>query len=112
MTSVVARASVLESLVTPATPRLLLSTRLITRRFHELSAAIGDVTLFYAVKANPHPAVLATLALEGACFDVASPAETDAALATGVASQRFCRRTRCRPVPPFGIITPRASAPS
>ena len=89
MTSVVASASVLDSRVSPVTPRLLLSTGLIARRFHELSAALGDVTLFYAVKANPHPAVLETLAVVGAGFDVASSAETDAVLATGVAPQRL-----------------------
>lgn len=75
--------------IATATPRLLLSPQLIARRFRELNAALGDVTLHYAVKANPHPAVLQAIAGEGGSFDVASPAETDAALASGVGSGRL-----------------------
>lgn len=71
------------------TPRLMLSPRAITRSYRALRAALGDVTLYYAVKANPHPAVLAAIAEAGGCFDVASPAETDAVLATGADASRL-----------------------
>ena len=70
-------------------PRLLLSPQRIRHSFRELGAALGGVELHYAVKANPHPAVLAAIAAQGGCFDVASPAETDAVLAAGVGAARL-----------------------
>lgn len=46
-----------------------------------LRRALPGVALYYAVKANPDPAVLATLAAQGCRWDVASPAELEAVLA-------------------------------
>ena len=43
--------------------------------------------MHYAVKANPHPALLAVLAAAGCRFDVASPAEVRAALRAGAAPE-------------------------
>ena len=45
--------------------------------------------IFYAVKANPAPAILARLAASGAAFDAASPAEIEACLAAGVSPDRI-----------------------
>ena len=39
-----------------------------------LNKALPDITL-YAVKSNPYPDLLQTIAAEGGCFDVASSAE-------------------------------------
>lgn len=73
------------------TPALLLSVAVVRQRYAELAAALPEVTLYYAVKANPHPEVLRTLRAAGASFDVASPAEVDASLAAGAArSQLLC----------------------
>ena len=43
--------------------------------------------MHYAVKANPHPRLLAALAGLGCRFDVASPAEVRAALRAGAAPE-------------------------
>ncbi len=89
MTSLIAAPDTVAKRPAADTPRLLLSPRLIAQRFRELGAALGDVTLHYAVKANPHPAVLQVIADLGGCFDVASPAEADAALAAGAGAARL-----------------------
>jgi ornithine decarboxylase len=48
--------------------------------YRRLQAALPDVALHYAVKANPSAPVLATLRDEGAWWDVASPGEIEAVL--------------------------------
>ena len=45
--------------------------------------------MFYAVKANPAPEVLALLAALGSCFDTASVAEIEMALAAGATPDRI-----------------------
>lgn len=67
----------------PSTPSLSLCLEVIERRHSELAAALPGTTLFYAVKANPHPLVLELLCRLGVSFDVASPAEARAALEAG-----------------------------
>lgn len=67
----------------PATPALVLSLPIVRQRYADLAAALPEVTLYYAVKANPHPAVLSALRQAGAAFDVASPAEVTACLTAG-----------------------------
>ena len=49
------------------------------------SGRLPGTAVHYAVKANPHPQLLAALAAVGCRFDVASPAEVRAALAAGAA---------------------------
>ncbi len=65
------------------TPRLELHLPVVAERYRRLAAALPDVRLHYAVKANPEPRVLALLRRAGAAFDVASPAEVTACLAAG-----------------------------
>jgi ornithine decarboxylase len=67
----------------PPTPFLEVETAVVRRRLEELTAALRGVGIHYAVKANPHPDVLATVVAGGGNFDVASPAEVRAALAAG-----------------------------
>ncbi|WP_410663351.1 type III PLP-dependent enzyme [Amycolatopsis sp. lyj-84] len=67
----------------PSTPCLVLDLDVVARRYHEQQAALPYATPYYAVKANPQPAVIALLVKLGACFDVASPAEIDLCLANG-----------------------------
>jgi ornithine decarboxylase len=68
---------------TPPTPYLELDLDRAEERFAALSAALPGTGIHYAVKANPHPALLAKLVRAGCGFDVASPAEVDACLDVG-----------------------------
>ena len=69
--------------VRPLSPRLHLDLAVVRDRFRALRAALPGVELAYAVKANPHPDVLALLVDEGASFDLASVGELDACVAAG-----------------------------
>ncbi|HRA44987.1 MAG TPA: type III PLP-dependent enzyme [Phycicoccus sp.] len=78
-------------LVTPSdrrhhlpSPRLELDVSIAVERFRRLSAVLPGARIRYAVKANPHPALLRALAAEGCGFDVASPAEAGAAMSARV----------------------------
>jgi ornithine decarboxylase len=66
-----------------ATPYLVVDLRRVRAAYDDLTAALPDVELFYAVKANPAPDVLRTLVTRGSSFDVASPGEIDACLRAG-----------------------------
>jgi len=65
------------------TPIYIVSRKKIIDNFRLLAHALPDVDLFYAVKANPHEGILATLAEIGARFDVASRGEILAAIEAG-----------------------------
>lgn len=65
------------------TPCLVIATAVVEERYVALRRACPDATVYYAVKANPEPAILRLLSRLGSCFDVASPAEVDACLAAG-----------------------------
>jgi len=74
----------IESLVAEhGTPIYVVSREQIIANYRRLDACLPALTLFYAVKANPHPGILETLASIGAGFDVASRGEIEAALAAG-----------------------------
>ncbi|MFT4009380.1 MAG: type III PLP-dependent enzyme [Nocardioidaceae bacterium] len=67
----------------PETPYLRLDVGVALRRYRELATALPGTRVHYAVKANPHPALLAALRSAGAAFDVASPGETRQTLSAG-----------------------------
>ncbi len=67
------------------TPFLVIDLERVARRYAQVQRARGPVACSYAVKANPHPQVLARLAAAGACFDVASPREIRQCLEAGAA---------------------------
>ncbi len=69
--------------VHPTTPYLELDVPHAVERFVALSTALPGTAVHYAVKANPHPQLLAELAAVGCRFDVASPVEVRAALGAG-----------------------------
>jgi len=69
--------------MTLPTPYLELDLGVLAHRYVELAQALPGTRVHYAVKANPHPSVLETLAMFGSRFDVASPAEVMAAVAAG-----------------------------
>lgn len=56
-------------------PTLIIDTQLVTEQYRGLKAGLGNAVLHYAVKANPHPAVIAALVAEGCHFDAASRGE-------------------------------------
>ncbi len=72
-----------------STPFLRLDPRVVGQRFTELSVALPGTDIHYAVKANPHPAVLRQLVEAGASFDVASPAEVVACLDAGATADQL-----------------------
>ncbi|XP_062193222.1 ornithine decarboxylase 1B, chloroplastic-like [Phragmites australis] len=59
--------------------------------------ALADVRPYYAVKCNPEPALLGTLAALGAGFDCASRAEIEAVLALGVQPRSIVYANPCKP---------------
>jgi ornithine decarboxylase len=52
--------------------------------YRAITAALPDLTVHYAMKCNPHPAVLARLHAVGSNFEVASAPELDPLLSVGV----------------------------
>ncbi|WP_158842922.1 type III PLP-dependent enzyme [Saccharothrix deserti] len=71
----------------PDTPCLVIDLPTVRDRFTAVRAALPQVGIFYAVKANPTPDVVGLLAAEGSSFDVASPAEIDLCLELGAAPE-------------------------
>jgi ornithine decarboxylase len=71
------------------TPVLEIDLAVIAEHLTRMRRAFPDTRVHYAVKANPHPEVLATISAGGGCFDTATPAEISAALATGVHPNRL-----------------------
>ena len=67
------------------TPFLELETAVVAERLRAISRTFPGAAIHYAVNANPHPDVLATVVAAGANFAVASPAEVRAGLAAGAA---------------------------
>ncbi|HEY8319674.1 MAG TPA: type III PLP-dependent enzyme [Amnibacterium sp.] len=70
-------------------PVLVLDTGVVRERYRALRAALPGVRLHYAVKALDHPAVLAAVAEEDGCFDVASEPELRAVLDAGVSGDQI-----------------------
>ena len=66
-----------------ATPYLDLDVDAAVANFEALRKALGGAEIHYAVKANPDPVLLQRLCQAGASFDVASPAEVQAAIEAG-----------------------------
>ena len=57
--------------------------------YQNFAKALPDTRVFYAVKANPAPEVLALLAELGSCFDTASVPEIEMVLAAGATADRI-----------------------
>ncbi|GIK98888.1 MAG: ornithine decarboxylase [Alphaproteobacteria bacterium] len=73
----------------PETPCLVVDLDRIETNYLELRRALPLARVFYAVKANPEPAVVARLAAAGASFDTASRAEIELCLANGATPDRI-----------------------
>jgi ornithine decarboxylase len=56
-------------------PLFLIDAERVRAQYRKLAAALPGVGLYYAIKCLPHPAVVAALREEGACFDLATNGE-------------------------------------
>jgi ornithine decarboxylase len=72
-----------------APPFLAIDPRIVRTRYLELRRALPHTVIYYAVKANPQPGVLRTLAELGSCFDVASAFEMNLCLGIGIPAHRL-----------------------
>jgi ornithine decarboxylase len=70
-------------------PCLVVDLDVVRENYLAFAKALPDSRVFYAVKANPAPELLSLLAGLGACFDTASVAEIEMALAAGAAPERI-----------------------
>jgi ornithine decarboxylase len=70
-------------------PVLVVDLDVVRENYAKFARALPDTRVFYAVKANPEPKLLALLASLGSCFDTASVAEIQMALAAGATADRI-----------------------
>jgi ornithine decarboxylase len=70
-------------------PCLVVDLEVVRDNYHSFASALPDSRVFYAVKANPAPELLSLLASLGSCFDCASVAEIQMALAAGATPDRI-----------------------
>src|SRR5664279_1654139 len=70
-------------------PCLVVDLEVVKDNYNNFAKALPDTRVFYAVKANPAPEVLTLLAKLGSCFDTASVAEIEMALAAGASPDRI-----------------------
>src|SRR3984957_2701252 len=70
-------------------PCLVVDLDVVRDNYKTFAKALPDSKVFYAVKANPAPELLSLLASLGSCFDAASVAEIEMALAAGASGDRI-----------------------
>lgn len=70
-------------------PCLVVDLDVVRENYASFAKALPDSRVFYAVKANPAPEVLSLLASLGSCFDTASVAEIQMAMAAGATPDRI-----------------------
>jgi ornithine decarboxylase len=70
-------------------PCLVVDLDVVRENYLAFAKALPDTKVFYAVKANPAPEVLALLAALGSSFDAASVAEIEMVLAAGASADRI-----------------------
>ncbi|CAH0992332.1 Lysine/ornithine decarboxylase [Sinobacterium norvegicum] len=70
-------------------PSIEIDRAILRRQARRFCRAMPRVEPHFAVKANPHPAVLATLAEEGVFFEIASKKELDTLLDMGADSENI-----------------------
>jgi ornithine decarboxylase len=73
----------------PATPFVVVDVDLVEDRYRQLTAALPQARVYYAVKANPAMPILRRLVALGSAFDVASPAEIDLCLEAGATADQI-----------------------
>jgi len=73
----------------PEGPCLVVDLDVVRDNYNAFARAMPDSRVYYAVKANPAPEILALLAALGSSFDCASVNEIDMALAAGATPDRI-----------------------
>src|SRR5215472_13834099 len=73
----------------PETPCLVMDLDMIAEAYDALRWQLPLARIFYAVKANPAPEIVAMLERKGANFDVASRGEIELCLGRGVGPERL-----------------------
>jgi ornithine decarboxylase len=73
----------------PETPCLVVDLEVIAEAYDALCRHLPLARVYYAVKANPAPAIVAMLQRKGANFDVASRGEIELCLANGATPERL-----------------------
>ncbi len=73
----------------PETPVLVVDLDIVADSYRTLRRVLPQIEVFYAVKANPAPAILRVLADLGSSFDAASVGEIDACLTAGAGPERI-----------------------
>ncbi|HTZ36792.1 MAG TPA: type III PLP-dependent enzyme [Stellaceae bacterium] len=73
----------------PETPCLVVDLDIIGKAYDLLRRYLPIASVYYAVKANPAPEIVAMLAEKGSNFDVASPAEIALCLGHGATPERL-----------------------
>ena len=70
-------------------PCVVVDLDVVRDNYRAFAHALPDTRVFYAIKANPAPEILRLLASLGSCFDAASVAEIEMALAAGATAERI-----------------------
>jgi len=83
------------------TPELVLDLAVVAEKYQAITSALPDLTVYYAMKCNPHPAVLTLLHALGSSFEIASGPEMDVLLDLGVSPAQI---QYSNPVKPIGHI--------
>jgi ornithine decarboxylase len=73
----------------PETPCLVVDLDAIAEAYELLTRYLSAASVYYAVKANPAPEIVAMLVRKGSNFDVASPAEIGLCLGNGATPDRL-----------------------
>lgn len=74
---------------TKETPFLVVDTATVSRQYDELVKGFPFAKVYYAVKANPAPAIIELVRNKGANFDIASIYELDKVMGLGVTADRI-----------------------
>ncbi|KAJ7136558.1 hypothetical protein O6H91_18G065000 [Diphasiastrum complanatum] len=74
----------------------VLNLAVIVQLFYDWVAALPRVRPYYAVKCNPSPPLLSTMAALGAGFDCASKSELEQVISMGVSPQRIIFANPCK----------------
>jgi ornithine decarboxylase len=74
----------------PSTPCVVVDLEIVREKLRALRTLFPNVLIYYAVKANPAPDVIAALAALGASFDLASAGEINRCVSLGIDPGRFC----------------------
>ena len=82
--------------VRPSDSFYVLNLSVLTCVYDEWTEALPDIKPYYAVKCNPEPTIVKTLAEKGSNFDCASPAEIDLILNLGVEPERILYANPCK----------------